>query len=437
MGGIVTAALLLAGYTALARSAVRTLDRDFSVLGALDTARRTAASALTLRAVQTDDDELVAVGRRALAAEHAKRIDVLLRRCRRLLAVDPGVRELRSAVCTAMRLDRQALVDLPDSPVTGQRHDAASRLLQRERRHWRVAAVPWDNPPPFTAARDVEARLRHYASEPVGARLLVVRGTELDVVDVDASTSTALHPGRTGRAAVVGDWIAVGAEDGVWGYDRDDLTKRKLIAETNYFVPSPETGSVWVEVNANFWEHDRLGRQLSEPFTPGEHILIAATARYLITTPYVSDGDGEVLAFTVWDRRTRTQVQHYEDARLLDARGDIVVWVDGAGVPHTNAPGYMFDTSNGPVRDAAIHPGGAGIATVANRQIRSFLSMSQPDGQWLTTAARINANEVFWSSDGRLLFFANFSAIGYAELPTLRNSVLRLPDQSYYLLGVL
>lgn len=431
LGGALTAALLFAGYGALAVRGVRTLERERNLLDALDTGRRTEVARLAARAAAAGDAEVVQAGTKALAAEHRDRLAVLQRHCHRVLAVDPGVRSLRSAVCDAIRFDRHVLADDPSGGAIGGGWLRADRALRRELKQWRLQ----DGDPPdvaaFTADAPFTARLSRMADEPVGARLLTRRGDTVEIVDIDANTHTALSSDRVTDAAVVGDWVAVMTESDTYAYDAHDLShRRRLLPYASSLVPSPDTKTMWVATADGFSELDRSGEFIGQVFQPGDQWLIAASSRYLVTVQDTVD------AATLWDRETQRQVRRLVSAGLLALRGDLIVWADPDGTIQSTRPALVFDPAAGHPLAAAIDPTGTQVATVSQDGGRTTLSLSKPDGT-VSTSLPIAANQVAWSTDGRWIFACDGIDIVYADAVTLRNRTLRLNREGRQLIAAL
>jgi hypothetical protein len=437
--GALTAALVFAAYGSLAVRGIRTLERERDLLDALDTGRRTVVARLADLDDQADiaDNAVFTSAAKALAAEHDDRLRVLQRQCRHVLAVDPGVRALRASVCDAIALDRQTLSrqaldqanGLDGLLAIGRGDYRADRLLARERKQWRLD--PGDPPsvPAFTAGDAFAERLSRMAEEPIGARLLVIRGYTLEIINPDGNTTTATVGSRAEAAAALKDWLAVATDKGIYALDTKDPSRERQIRDgSSGLVPSIDTNTIWVPTDDGFVELDRTGAEMGAPFSPGGEWLIAVSSRYLITSQ--GDADG----FGLWDRQTRRPVQRIDNSRLLAARGDLVVWADGANVVHATNPAFTFDRSIGYVMAAAIDPAGTRIVTIGEGSHNS-ISVAKQDGTWLTTALTVDGTQLAWSPNGRWVFVGDGTHIAYADGVELRNRQLRLPRESRQLVA--
>jgi hypothetical protein len=420
---------------------VRTLDRQRSQLDALDTARRSAVARLTLRASDAHDQAVAAAATRDLADEHATRLDRLLRQCHAVFALDPGVRAARAAVCTAIALDQAALRANPQRPAIGKGNDDADRLLGRERRQWHIGQTASADVAPFTSARQAEAGLRRFADEPIGARLLVMRGGALYVMDLDNSEVVRLMQNDVQQAAMLGDWVVVTDSDGVWSYDLPDMAHRRRIEpSTSPLVASPDTNTVWIATADGYVELERDGKRASAVFAPGREWLVAATSRYLVTVPQESVGDPQPLPerLTLWDRATRRLVRRIDDARLADARGDYVVWTDSHNALHGSDSRFAFNTMGGDVTAARISPDGRRVAAAVDEEGRSTLHVCCDSTELVTVLSIEHAFDLRFTPDGRWLFAASPDGrIAYASGDDFHNRPLRLNPNPYALIAAL
>jgi hypothetical protein len=392
---------------------VRALEHQLEQVDPLDTARRNASVQLALLANDDADAPLLAEGNRAVAAEHERRLDALGRQCRHVFAVDPGVRRLRRAVCASVNGG-------PDP----------HRLLARQLALWRLSPSGPPTVGAFTAAADVKRRLSVYADEPIGARLLVLRGSALEVVDIDRSTTTRITSRAVLDAAVLGDWIVAAGEEGVFAIDPGDpADTRRLSPGMAQVVPSPETNTVWIDAGQGFIEFDRHGHQTSPPFAPDSDWLVAATSRYLITS--VFDEDGPVRS-SLWDRHTRRLVRTLTRAAIVAARGDVVVWQDGAGRIGTTGP-FPIDPALIPIEAAAVSPTADRLAVVGGGPGLLQLRVLAPDGSPLAAPVRLRQAPIrlVWSADGRWLFTADGFTLRYARADDLRGRALRRVASSF------
>jgi hypothetical protein len=432
--GLAAAAVVITSYAAIAVHGLRVLEHELGVLDPLDTARRTAGVQVAMMGSADFDTELVRQGNTALAVEHAQRLERLRHQCRHTLAIDPGVRRLRARVCAILAADAAALRANPLSPPTSPDRPAAEHALSRKLDRWRLRPSRPPAVAAFTAADDVKRRLSTYADVPIGARLLVLRGSLLEVVDIDRSTTTRISTRAVVDAAVVGDWIVAAGEDGVFAIDIDDRTRtRRILPGMALVVPSPERNTVWIGLGESYIELDREGRSVGPGFSPDDGVLVAATSRYLITSSFPQDGSPS--HSTLWDAATRRRIRTLPGGAIMAAHRDVVVWQDEGRAVHTEGP-LAVDPQVFPVEAAAVNRDATRVAVTGGTPENQRLSATSLDGTLVSAFVRVRqfSNRVVWSADGRWLFAADESQIQYASADDLVPRVLRRPRTSFTIL---
>jgi hypothetical protein len=428
--GLAGAALVIVSYAAIAVHGLRALEHQLGVLDPLDTARRTASVQVAMMGSADFDAERVQQGNTALAAEHAQRLERLLHQCRRTLAIDPGVRRLRARVCAILAADAAALRADPLNPRASPDRPGAEHALSQKLDRWRLRPSRSPAVAVFTAADDVKRRLSTYADVPIGARLLVLRGSILEVVDIDRSTTTRISSRAVVDAAVVGDWIVAAGEDGVFAIDIDDRTRtRRILPGMAVVVPSPDRNTVWIGLGESYIELDREGRYAGSGFSPDEGVLVAATSRYLITSSFPQDGSPS--HSTLWDATTRRRIRTLPGA-IMAAHRDVVVWQDEGRTVHTEGP-MPVDPQVFPVEAAAVNRDATRVAVVGGTPGLQRLSATALDGSLVSSFVQVRqfSNRVVWSADGRWVFASDESQIQYASADDLKAKVLRRSRTSF------
>jgi hypothetical protein len=345
--GLLVAGILFAAYAAFAVSGVRALERDRDRASQL-TAEREALSRRLLASVVADDDTaIVAEATRDLLLEHKDRVLELANHTRRVRAVDPGVRGLRSALVGAFMRDAHDLEHAAEAPapsaapMLGRGYPYADRLLEQERRQWRLGAGKVPEPTGHLRAADIAlVRLATWADVKTGARLLVAGDSGLRLLDLDSSVQTPIDlPGGFGDVAAGPGVIAVTAEGGVVLIDPDDLFSRRLADLGEDFEPRQVVlsagGGAWVQPSRDraVVEVDREGRRTGAQSASYGDLVADVGPSLLWSEPRGEDVDRRVPSlanYVLTDKASGAVVARWELRELLAASPAGMAWRVGS-----------------------------------------------------------------------------------------------------------
>lgn len=431
LAGILIAAVLFGVYSAIAVSGVRALERQRRSLSALDTARQTAVGQVGLLAANPEDTAVVDEAVRLLREEHQARLERLQRDCRGVLAIDPGVRRLRSAVCDAIGFD---LADLRGGMVGT--HPRLDTVLAKELRQWRLDPGQPVSVAPFTAGEAQRAVLRTYSSEFVGNRLVGIQNDRLVRIDIDDSRITPISEERIEHAVMTRTWVAANQRGSVTLFDPSwpDADPVELVMPTTgELVANHDDDTMWVGISdGSYIEVDGTGQVVSPPFDPKAH-LAAAGSHYFVT---LVGGDDQAPVLTVWDAKTRRVVKEVGQGWGAATRGPFVVWHGDDG--RFKSLGYTL----------AAQPAGIGMSALsANGRVASVVGATDGMQILLTDAERSMSVDVetrrfgfettlVWSPNGQRVFVTFGRRISYFD-GELRRKELRVPSTNLRLIGAL
>lgn len=439
LAGIVAAALLFALYAAVAVNGVRALERQRRALAALDTARETATGQIALLSSDPADTPIVDAATTALRNEHAAQLRDMLKDCRGVFAVDPGVRSLRSKVCAAI-IDDIAALDAGGDALT---YTAVDRQLERQFKQWRLDPGKPVDVQPFRAAEPQRAALRRYSDTPIGVKLIGWSGGRLTVVDIDASTTTTLADDENVQAVAARTWAAFQREDGVYAYVPGEAPKAIPPEGWGGMLPSFDTDTIWFETPDRAWvELDRFGAARSPQWrtTPAAWPAawpVGASSRYFVTERYTDELQAPILQ--VHATRTRKLERTLGRGHFIDVSADAVVWRDEVG--RVQSHGRQFDPASSRAFHAVVDPSGTRLATIEPPQDGGVkVTIATADGAINREFEAPFRDAVFptlaWSPDGKHLFVT----FGHTVLVLdgeLKGRQLRALLPSFQLLGAL
>lgn len=346
--GLVVAAVLFAAYAALAVSGVRSLERTRDRASQLTAEREALSNRLLASVVAHEDTAVVAEATRALLLEHRDRVVAMASRARRVKAVDPGVRSLRQAIVGALMRDAHDLEHAAEAPAPaaaptlGRGYPYADRLLQQERRQWRLDLGEVPTAPEHLRAADLAlVRLATWSDVVTGARLLVAGDAGLRILELDASITTPVKLDAEGFGDVAAgpDLIAVTVEGAVVLIDPDDLFSRRVARLERGFEPRSVVlaagGGVWVQPVADgaVVEVDADGTPTGAS-SPSYGDLLADVGPSLLwseargedvsrRTPFLGD-------YLLSDKATGAVVAQWEQRELLAASTAGIAWRVGS-----------------------------------------------------------------------------------------------------------
>lgn len=429
------AALLFALYTAAAVNGVRALERQRRALGALDTARETATGQIALLSTDAADAPIVDAATTALRNEHSARLREMLEDCRGVFAIDPGVRSLRSKVCSAIATDIEAL----DAGGDALTYAAVDRQLDRQFKQWRLDPGKPVDVSPFRAADPQRAALRRYSDTPLGVKLVGRVGDRLTVVDIDASTTTPLTEDEALSSVATRTWAAFRREDGVYASVPGEAPRAIAPEGWGGMMASRHTDTIWFETPGDSWvELDRSGAEQSPPWraTPAARPT-GVSSRYFVTAGYTDDLQAPILH--VHDMRTRTLERTLGRGFLLDVGADAVVWRDETG--RMQSYGRQFNLASFRTFNAQLDPSGTRLAMIEPQEDGGVnVAIATADGAISREFEAPRRGAAYptlaWSPDGKHLFVTFGRSVLVLD-GELEGRQLRALLTSFELLGAL
>lgn len=431
MAGLLVAAILFAAYAAFAISGVRVLERDRDRASQLTAEREALSRRLLSSVVAHEDTAIVAEATRALLLEQRDRVVELAKHARRVRAVDPGVRGLRSALVGAFMRDAHDLEHAAEAPapsaapMLGRGYPFADRLLDQERRQWRLGLGEVPEPTEHLRAADIAlVRLATWADVKTGARLLVAGDSGLRILDLDSSMQTPVElAGGFGDVAAGPGVIAVTAEGGVVLIDPNDLFSRRLAEVGEDFEPRNVVlsagGGAWVQPSRGraVIEVDREGRRTGASSASHGDLVADVGPNLLWSEPRGEDADRRppfLADYVLSDKPTGAVVARWEQRELLAASPAGMAWrvgsqylevMDGSGrIRPVPTRGDLFPRSAAFAVDGRLAVGwGDGKLDVIDVGSATVLS-SVPTG---------GPAVLRWTPSGQYVFFAMGTGLGW------------------------
>lgn len=319
---------LAAAYFGASIVHLRGVERTWRSAMALDAARVQADGRVRalLEEVTTDAaDDQVLVPLEAIGTEVASGLGRHERSLADRRIVDSKVSDLRDAMVAALEFRRFQLTPtrnrIGDTPLQLVEADLDAQLDR-----WNLASSRVDEPRLRSLDRVIE-RLRTYADVETGTILFALRGRSLHVVDVDGSVTVERMVPEPGKLVAVDRGVAVADGRQVTIYPLDVSAAPLAVVDGATALSSGDPSSLWivqaggrsvrrfrVDGAASGWAGDPV------PLPPGRSVVGATTDDLVLE----SGGGG----LDLWSPTTAsfTAALAPEGARLLDARGPLVLW---------------------------------------------------------------------------------------------------------------
>ena len=374
-------ALVLPVRTALAHAEVDRLEHEWADLVALDLNRATLVSRLMSESVSTDAVTL-RQATIALDDEEVRRVSAL-RHSLPANHLDHGASALRGAIAQAFDREvaglrasiaglRQGGTILP-SQLEAATIDVADVQSMIDQQRHRFGEDLHDQHPSAATLHAADATLAdfaHFASAPLGVRLLVTTGFGIRVLDIDHSTDTAVDLGADTHTVVAAGSLYAVSGDRVFRLPADLSGGGQDLGPGESLFPGPG-GDLWVTTADDTLRLiTAAGRTMWGP-QPVAYEPIGSVDEGVLVA------DLETHGFAVIDPQTATVVRLIETPPgatplLLGAARDTVAYAASKG----DLDIHVVTASTGASRDVAILSAGSQ---------QSGTGVLSPDGKWLST----------------------------------------------------
>ncbi|MDQ1394139.1 MAG: hypothetical protein QOF30_3116 [Acidimicrobiaceae bacterium] len=442
----------------LGRSELRWLERQWARSLADDTERTTAEQRLKGYSLVADETRInTAVA--SLYREEVQRFRSSRSRLGTALLVDPGLTAVRSDLVTALSHRGDLLAQVAawyehpaDGSVPQNADDQTAgdtirvdHALRAARTHWgETQPEASHQAAPYASANAALAGLARWFDHPLGISLLDVSGSQLLLLDIDASRSRPVDGIVTDGAVVARQgYLAYLSNGKIWAVAPDGSGAPRYLATGDNLFPAAAPDAIWVEdpTNLAVTEVDGSGRRLIGPISvPGQ--AIEATSKAFIVSP-----PDQPLS-QIWDRTTRRvsctlggpvppsprALGAHSLAYLLATQGDLVVWVDTVPQLHVTdattckdrqvlSPPTQSQTPQGFGPVVAFSPDGrtlavAGAPTTADDGAYPFSLIDLGSGRVTTVPVQttLAVDAVAWTTDGTRLFWLSGGQFGQPPL---------------------
>lgn len=452
LGGALVAAALFAGYAGLAISGVRALERVRDQASQLTAEREALSHGLLAKVVSQEDTVVVADATRGLLLEHRTRAIALAGHAARIRAVDPGVRDLRQAVVGALMRDAHDLEHAAEAPVPpaaptlGRGYPFVDRLLEQERRQWRLDVGEVPEPPDHLRAADTAfVRLSLWTDQRTGARLLVNGGAGLRLLDLDTSTAVPIEfEDGVGAVAVGADFVAVDTGGQVVMVDPREPSNRLALpvgdpgdVVERIVVATAAGDGVWVQERDELESTRRFRREgggaVESPRGHGELVAdLGPTLLWVVPKDPEADRSLPRLAsYILSDRLGGDVLARWEARELLVASPAGMAWrVDSERLEVTDPLGRVVAVparENLFPRSAAFSLDGRRLAVGWGNGLLDIIDVAGEGGGWAVThsVSTSGPSVLRWTPSGEYVFFATGTGLawykpGEAEARRLR-----------------